>query len=235
MQIIPVEQRGYAHPELIAETSWLATHISDDNIRIIDARSSEDYDESHIEGSVNLSGFRGIPRTESGELGDPEIFSEIASNLGISNNTTVIVYDTPSQMMGTVAWAFLYYGHSKTKILDGGINKWISEGNAVSKTIPEYPKTSFKAELVKSIYCSLNDAKKGVTDTNTVFWDTRSLGEYEGSTPIGKTPPGRIPGAVHLEWVELFDKETKTLKSSDELNHLLLSKGITPEKVVNSY
>ena len=109
MEIIPVEQRGYAHPELIAETSWLATHISDDNIRIIDARSSEDYDESHIEGAVNLSGFRGIPRTESGVLGDPEIFSEIASNLGISNNTTVIVYDTPSQMMGTVAWAFLYY------------------------------------------------------------------------------------------------------------------------------
>ncbi len=235
MEILPVAQRGYSRPELITETSWLAEHISDNDIRIIDARSSKNYLESHIPGSVNLNGFGGSPRTQSGELEDPKAFSDIASSLGISNSTTVVVYDAPSQMMGTIAWAFLYYGHTKVKILDGGIAKWISEGNPISTTPHVYSKTEFNAKTVESVYCSLKDAKKSVDQANAIFWDTRSLSEYQGDTAMGDSPPGRIPGAVHLEWSELFDQATKTLKSADELTKLLASKGITPEKEINSY
>ena len=78
-----------------------------------------------------MDGFGNIPRAENGDMGSPAEFARLAGGLGIDNDTTVIVYDTPSQRMGMVAWAFLYYGHADVRILDGGIAKWLAEGRAL--------------------------------------------------------------------------------------------------------
>jgi thiosulfate/3-mercaptopyruvate sulfurtransferase len=171
-------------------------------------------------------------------MGNPEEFSRIASGLGVRNDMTVVVYDAPSQRMGMVAWTFLYYGHKDIRILDGGFDKWTREGRPVSKDQASYPATTYKAAPVEAVYCSLDQAKAGRTRSNFVFWDTRSLSEYEGqvSSGFGALPrPGRIPGAVHLEWTELLEPDTKMLKPARELRQLLESRGITPEKEVAAY
>ena len=54
---IPVSERGYPHPELLAETDWLASRLSDPTVRVVDARSEEDYAAGHIPGAVHLNGF----------------------------------------------------------------------------------------------------------------------------------------------------------------------------------
>ena len=95
-----VAERGYAHPELLVETDWLADHLTDRNVRVIDARRPKDYGIGHIPGAVNVSGFGGIPRAENGDMAEPDEFARLAGALGISNDRTVIVYDAPSQMMG---------------------------------------------------------------------------------------------------------------------------------------
>ena len=107
MAVIPVDQRGYTNPQLLAETDWLAKHMDDPAVRIVDARPPQQYAAGHIPGAVNLPGTNGIPRTADGEMASPEEFSSVAGKLGIGNGGTIIVYDIPNQHMGLVAWAFL--------------------------------------------------------------------------------------------------------------------------------
>jgi thiosulfate/3-mercaptopyruvate sulfurtransferase len=238
MSAIPIDQRGYANPQYLAETNWLAGQLDNPNVRIIDARPPDQYAADHIPGAVNLSGFGGIPRTANGDMASPEVFACVAGTLGIGNDITVVVYDAPSQMMGMVAWAFLYYGHQDVRLLDGGFHKWTQEGRAVSTHAESYPQTIFRAKTVEEIYCSLGQAKSSHGRPLTVFWDTRSQAEYQGTAAgFGAPAPrlGRIPGAVHLEWVELLDPATKTLKPAAQLRSLLQSRGITPDCEIGTY
>jgi thiosulfate/3-mercaptopyruvate sulfurtransferase len=238
MPNIPVHQRGYAHPELLAETEWLAEHMDDSVVRIVDARPPQQYAVGHIPGAVNLPGTNGIPRTVDGEMASPGEFSLVAGKLGIGNGGTIIVYDIPNQHMGLVAWAFLYYGHHDVRLLDGGFEKWSREGRSVSTQEVSYPTTTFNAKPVEAIYCSFSHAKASHGRPGTVFWDTRSLAEFHGAGEgHGKPPPrpGHIAGAAHLDWIELIDPEAKTFKPAAELRALLKSKGITPEREVNTY
>jgi thiosulfate/3-mercaptopyruvate sulfurtransferase len=239
MAFIPVSERGYAHPELLAETEWLEQHLNNPKVRIVDARAPQQYTAGHIPGAVNLTGFSAIPRATNQDMAAPEEFNRVAATLGISNDITVVVYDAPSQIMGMIAWAFLYYGHEDVRILDGGFDKWSREGRQISSDLASYPSTTYKANPVEAIYCSLTDAKTAHGRPETVFWDTRSQAEYQGSSAStgGEPPPrlGRIPGAIHLEWIELLDPATKTLKSAPELRALLESKGITSDVQINTY
>ena len=213
MQSLPVGEPGYAHPELLAETDWLAGRLTDPKLRVIDAIGPEDYAVGHVPDAVNLSGFSGIPRTLNGDMAAPDEFGCLAGNLGVSNDTTVVVSDEPSQKMGLVAWTFLYYGQSDVRLLDGSFEKWSDEGRSVSTEATEYPRAVFVPKVREAIYCSLEQALAAVGQPKTVFWDTRSLAEFEG-TAAGYGPPvrtGRIPGAVHLEWNELFHRIRKRL------------------------
>jgi len=238
MSVIPVDQRGYTNPQLLAETDWLAEHLDNPNVRIVDARPLQQYGVGHIAVAVNLPGTNGIPRTADGEMASPEEFSLVAGKLGIDNGGTIIVYDIPNQHMGLVAWAFLYYGHQDVRLLDGGFEKWTREGRPVSLQSEKYPEAVFNAKLVDAIYCSLSHAKASHARPQSVFWDTRSLAEFYGAGEgHGKPPPrpGHIQGAVHLDWLDLIDPKAKTFKPAAELHALLESKGITPEREVNTY
>ncbi len=237
MQALPVRDRGYAHPELLAETGWLADRLTDPKLRVIDARQPDQYATNHVPGAVNLSGFGGIPRAANGDMASPNEFSRLAGNLGISNDMTVDVYDDPSQTMGMVAWAFLYYGHMDVRILDGGLAKWSRENRPTSTQAVEYTHATFVPKPQEAIYCSLDQALSAASQPKTVFWDTRSLEEFEGTAGGFGAPVrlGRIPGAIHLEWSELFDQDTKTLKPANALHALLGSRGLTPDYEIDTY
>jgi thiosulfate/3-mercaptopyruvate sulfurtransferase len=234
----PISKRGYARPDLLAETGWLADRLADRTIRIVDARGKEEYESGHILGAVHIDGFgTGIPRTENGDMGSAAEWARTVGGLGISNDSSVVVYDTPSQRMGMVAWTFLYYGHTDVRILDGGITKWLADGRPLVREQPSWPAATYLARPVEAVYCSLEQAKAGVERDDFVFWDTRSEGEYTGAERGYRSPPrpGHVPGAAHLEWTELFDTESRTLKPAAELRQLLDARGITPDKQVASY
>ena len=234
----PVNARGYARPDLLVETDWLAQHLNEAGVRIIDARQAQAYDSGHIPGALNLAAFGGLPRAANGDMGTPDEFSELAGKLGIGNETQVVVYDAPAAAMGMVAFAFLYYGHAKVQILDGGFEKWSKEGRPTSTEVPSFAASRFQSRMVEDVYCSLEHATAAHGRPNTIFWDTRSLAEYEGSAPTTpQSPPrqGHIPGAVHLEWSDLLDPEWRTFKPAAELGELLAAKGIKPETEIDCY
>jgi thiosulfate/3-mercaptopyruvate sulfurtransferase len=237
--LTPISQRAYARPELLAETGWLADRMADPRIRVVDVRSEKEYAAGHVAGAVHMDGFgSSIPRAENGDMGSAAEFARLVGGLGIDNDTTVIVYDTPSQRMGMVAWAFLYYGHADVRILDGGVAKWLAEGRVLDAQRPEWPSVTYMAREKEAVYCSLEQAKAGMGRDDFVFWDTRSADEYAGNATagFGSVPrPGHIPGAAHLDWTELLDPESRTLKPAAELQQLLEARGITPDKQVAGY
>jgi thiosulfate/3-mercaptopyruvate sulfurtransferase len=236
MTSLPISERGYENPQLLVETEWLAQHLNDDNLRIVDTRAADPYTAGHIPGAASLAAAGGIPRAENNDMGTPDEFERVAGNLGVTQDSTVIVYDAPGAAMGMAAWAFLFYGHPDVRILDGGLEKWTREGRPVSTEPSTYPPGSFEANPVEELYCSLEDAKAAHGQPAVIFWDTRTTGEHEGSAAVGNNPrPGHIPGAIHLEWIELLDPDTKTLKPAGELRSLLQSRGITPESEINCY
>src|SRR5438874_5747396 len=202
MTSAPVRERGYAKPELLAETDWLASNLDNPRLRIIDTRAEPLYNEGHIPGAAALVKAGGIPRAENGEMVGAEKFATIMGRLGVSNDTTVVVYDAPGAAMGMLAWSLMYYGHPDVRMLDGGFAKWTAEGRPVSTEASSYAEANFKAEPVEELYCSLEHAKSTLGTQNTVFWDTRTPAEYEGKAPTGPNAParlGHLPGAVHLE------------------------------------
>ncbi len=235
---IPILERGYAHPELLAETGWLADHLSDPGVRVVDARLDKEYARGHIPGAVHLDGYTFSGLRTGSEMPAPEAFAQLVGALGIDEHTTVVVYDGGGPpTAGIVAWAFLYYGHPDIRLLDGGLTKWTTEGLSLSTDTPAHEPRTFPARLEEGVYCSLDQAKASVDDNNVVFWDVRPVGEFEGTTKGWNAPPrlGHLPGAIHLEWAELFDSDNGTLKPAAELTSLLEAAGITPQATVSTY
>jgi thiosulfate/3-mercaptopyruvate sulfurtransferase len=233
----PISDRGYARPDLLAETGWLQDRLGDRDLCVVDARSEEDYASGHIPGAVSVPGFTLAGIRSGPDMPASDAFASLAGSLGIDNDTTVVVYDETGPMAGMTAWVFLYYGQAHTRLLDGGLPKWKAEGNAVTTDVSSREPRTFTPELMDGIYCRLDQAKNSLGQNGVVFWDTRSLDEYTGATAPFNPPPrlGHLPGAVHLEWSELFEKEPHTLKPAAELKSLLTSKGITPESAVTTY
>ena len=234
----PINERGYTRPELLADANWVATHLDDPQIRIIDARQALPYEAGHIPGAVSLVAHGAIPRTDTADIGSQEQFDELARELGISKGMTVVTYDTPSAATGMLAWAFLYFGHPDVRMLDGGYDKWEREARPISTEVPDYPAGNFAGSLEPGLLCTLDQAKAAVGRAGTVLWDTRTEAEYEGTNPPNPNSPprlGRIPGSVHLEWVDLLDPDWKTFKPAGELMDLLNSRGITPESEIDCY
>ena len=235
MPATPIAERGYANPDLLADTGWLAAHLDDADLRLIDTRSAQLYEAGHIPGAVNLAAHGSVPRAANGDIGTPEEFEALARRLGVSPDSTVVVYDAPGAQMGSVAWAFSYFGHGGVRVLDGGYEKWTAENRPTSTTRGSYPPGGFEAHLVEGIFCSLDHAKSAHGKPGTVFWDVRRPGEYDGSEALNNPRPGHIAGAVHLEWTELLDSETRTFKPAAALRSLLESRGITPESEIDCY
>jgi thiosulfate/3-mercaptopyruvate sulfurtransferase len=98
-----------------------------------------------------------------------------------------------------------------------------------------YPRGSFQPAIAEDLFCSLDHARSAHGKPNTIFWDVRREGEYDGTEALNNPKPGHVPGAIHLEWTELLDPETRTFKPGPELRALLELRGITPEAEIECY
>ena len=188
-------------PELICETDWLAEHIDDDDVVVLDCDLLDGYLRLHIPGAVwSLSRYwKTDPRDDSRIYGmsDPEQFAQLAGRLGITPETTVVAYDGSGSLYAARTWwTFDRFGHTNFKILHGGLDKWYAEGRPLSHEnyrpqAVEYPTPA--APHDDSI-CRLDDIPGAIADDNHVFWDVRSDGEWTGANKRGTQRGGRIPG-----------------------------------------
>jgi len=221
----------YARPELLAETDWLAQHLNDPAIRIVDMRSGEAYRRGHVPGAVNL-GWQALKDADNEVyVITPEKFASLMSQLGIGNDTTVVGYDDQGGLSPARLWWVLdYYGHSKAKVVNGGWNKWVKEKRPVTKEVPTPQSTQFNVQMDAQKICLVEELLVEMKRPNVVIVDARSPAEYSGFDVQAKRG-GHIPGTVNIDWVRnVTNDDLKTFKPAAELRKVYEAAGVSPDK-----
>ena len=237
-QITPPDQRGYADSSIFVTTEWLAEHLDDPSVRIVDTNYAKEYAEHHIPGSVGVvDNYYKVSLEDRTHIQSPEQFAKTMSSLGIGDDTVVVATDSHGGLYSLrLLWSLHYYGHTAAKFLDGGLSKWIGEGRPVTAEVPSPPAGKFTPRKNESIIALKEDVLAGIDDRETVILDVRSDGERDGSNKRGGDRGGYIPGSVHLEWLNFHTGgDVPTIKNADELRRMLADVGVTPDKNVITY
>jgi thiosulfate/3-mercaptopyruvate sulfurtransferase len=167
----------------------------------------------------------------------PEKFAVMCQDLGIGDDSLVIAYDNNQSLYAArLWWALNYYGHTNVKVLDGGWRRWVQEGRTISFDRPHPPAAvKFTPRVNGSIMVGVDELKTVCHRPDAVVWDVRSDGEYDGSNGRGNQRVGHVPGAVHLEWFNLMERDTHRFKPADAVRRMLTQYGITPDRAVYAY
>ncbi|HEY2982362.1 MAG TPA: sulfurtransferase [Anaerolineales bacterium] len=234
----------YAHPEYLVDTDWVAAHSKDPDVRIIE--SDEDpllYPIGHIPGAVQVDWFSTLQHPLRRDFLTKEKFEEVASGLGITNDTTVVFYGDKSNWFAAYAlWLFQYYGHAKVRIMNGGRAKWEQEKRPFEKNVPSFPATKYKAKDPDKSIRAFRDEVLKHSEASKPLVDVRSAKEYTGEMihmpnypQEGATRGGHIPGAVSIPWSQAVNEADSTFKTPEELRALYEGKGVQSDKDVIAY
>ena len=232
---------SYAHPEALVETAWLAEHVNDADLRIVE--SNEDillYDTGHIPGAVHIDWRSDLQDSLIRDYIDPSAFAELCRRHGIGPTTTCIFYGDKANWWACYAlWAFRLFGHTNVKILNGGRDKWKAEGRSMTREVPKYPPAEYPVpsqRLDKQIRAFADEAL-AQSKSGKPLIDVRSPGEFKGEiTHMPEYPQegvlrgGHIPGAKSVPW-KTAANDNGTFKSAPELAKIYLEDcGVGPEK-----
>ncbi len=244
MYMAGTENTGYAHPEVLVETSWVAEHLNDPNIRLIEA--DEDvllYEIGHIPGAVKLDWHVDVQDKVSRDFVDQQEFEALMGRWGISNDTTVVLYGDKNNWYACYSyWLFSMYGMKNLHVMNGGRLKWESEKRELTKSVPHYEATTYHAEPAdESIRAFRDDVASNLRNPSRRLIDVRSPQEYSGELlhmvnypQEGAQRGGHIPGAKSIPWATAANSDG-TFKSPEDLRQIYGSKDITPDKEVVTY
>lgn len=236
-------EKGYANPDVLVSTQWVADHLKDQRIRI--AESDEDYllyEQGHIPGAVKVDWFTILQDPVKRDFIDKKDFEKLMSELGIADDTTVVFYGDKSNWFACYSlWLFHLYGHTRAAIMDGGRAKWIAEKRPLTKDVPSYSKTQYKAKDPDlGIRAFRNDVFKHL-EKKLPLVDVRSPQEYRGELlhmpgypQEGAMRGGHIPGAKSIPWSQAV-RDDQTFKPAEELKKLYEGQGITLDKDIIAY
>jgi thiosulfate/3-mercaptopyruvate sulfurtransferase len=236
--------QGYAHPEYLVDTAWVAAHLNDPKVRIVE--SDEDYllyDTGHIPEAVKVDWFTTLQHPLRRDFLSKQEFEKLCSELGIAKDTTVVFYGDKSNWFACYAlWLFAYFGHENLRIMDGGRTKWQQEGHSMTKDIPAYPQTRYTAQDPDQSIRAFRDNVFEQVNAKRPLVDVRSPQEYSGELlhmpnypQEGATRGGHIPGAVSIPWSKATNPEDSTFKTADELRQLYQGAGITSDQEIIAY
>ena len=234
---LELEEIGYANPELLVETDWLAGHLDDTDVRIVDARDAEEYQAGHIPGAVSIPRPTTFdPEASKGIIGQSEQVAALFGSQGIDETAHVVVYD---EGKGTAAarvfWTLEYYGHPRVSVLNGGFTKWQAEAREVTVEEPEIAPVTFTVSPDPTILSTREQILEDIGQADVLMLDARSPEEYRGEDLRAKRG-GHIAGAVNIDWVENFTVgDVPVFKSAAELARLYEAAGVTQDKLIHAY
>jgi thiosulfate/3-mercaptopyruvate sulfurtransferase len=234
----------YAHPEKLVSTAWVAAHLDDPSVRIVE--SDEDpllYQMGHIPGAVQVDWFTTLQHPVRRDFVSKEQFEEICAHLGIGNDTTAVFYGDKSNWFAAYAlWLFQYYGHQGVRIMDGGRTKWEQESRALVKEIPNYKRTKYAAQDPDQNIRAFRSDVFAHLQSKLPLVDVRSPQEYSGELlhmpnypQEGAMRGGHIPGAANIPWSKAVHESDSTFKNADELKKIYSTSGLQPDSKVIAY
>jgi len=241
-----IEARGYARPDVLVSTGWVAAHLNDPAVRIVE--SNEDpllYPAGHIPGAVEVDWAADLNDPIRRDYLDRKGFEALASRIAITPETTVVFYGDKSNWWATYAfWVFQLFGHTRARIMDGGRLKWEREGQPLTREKPSYPPTTYRApERDDSRFRAFRDQVLEHVRAGGQLVDVRSPAEFtgerlhmEGYPNEGALRGGHIPGARNIPWGRAADPEDGTFKSADALRAIYLQEqGLDPSRPTIAY
>ncbi len=239
-------RRGYAHPEVLVSTDWVASHLHDPAVRIIE--SNEDpllYASGHIPGAVEVDWTADLNDPVRRDYLTREGFEALLSRLGVTPETTLVFYGDKNNWWATYAfWVFQLFGHRNARIMDGGRLKWELEKRPLTREKPSYPPTTYRApERDDATIRAFRDQVLAHVQARKPLVDVRSPAEYSGERlhmpdypNEGALRGGHIPGAVNVPWSRAINPEDGTFKPADALRAIYEGEqGLRPDDDVIVY
>ncbi|MGQ0647364.1 MAG: sulfurtransferase [Gemmatimonadaceae bacterium] len=221
-----IAAKGYVHPEMLVPTQWLAEHLNDASIRILE--SDEDvllYDVGHIPNAQKVDWHIDLNDRVQRDYIAREAFEKLLRSKGIDDSTTVIFYGDKNNWWACYAfWVFQLFGFTNAKVLDGGRVKWEAEGRPMVTDVPKFPPTNYQAkersdDKIRAFQSQVRDHLSG----KRPMVDVRSPQEYSGERTHmpdypqeGTLRGGHIPGARSIPWARAANPDG-SFKTAAEL------------------
>ncbi len=237
-------QNGYAHPQVLVETDWVAQHLSDPKVRLIEVDvDTTAYDSGHIPGAVSWNWKLDTQQPLRRDIPDRAGMEALLSRSGVSNDTMVVLYGDNNNWFATFAfWLLKLYGHRDARVMNGGRKKWIDEGREVPTQRVTPARASYRASepdvSVRALRGMVHDS---IGQAPWALVDVRSPKEYSGELLAPENLPqegaqrgGHIPGAANIPWGQAV-REDGTFKSAADLQALYQGRGITPDRRIIAY
>ena len=233
----------------LVTTDWLADHLRD--VSVVDIRgyvkktdlgggrqkaeylgARDEYDEAHVPGAVYVDWTSDITDPDDpvpAQIAPPNRFAETMGSLGIGDDTHVVVYDHAGGQFATrLWWALTFYGHDAVSVLDGGWTKWTAEGRPTSARITSPEPAVFTPRPRSGWRRDAEDLL--AVGGDALVLDARDEGQYTGAVVRGQGRGGHVPGAAHLHSDRLFDPESGTFLSDEELARKLAEAGVAEDR-----
>lgn len=220
---------GYIHPEALVSTDWVAEHLNDPNVRIVE--SNEDpllYASGHIPGAIQIDWVTDLNDQIRRDYLDRAAFEALMAKSGINNDTKVVFYGDKNNWWACYAfWVFQLFGHTNAAIMNGGRLKWTEEQRPTTKEVPSYPASTYHApERADYKIRAFRDQVLGHVNGKLPLIDVRSPAEFKGELTHmpdypqeGALRAGHIPGAKSIPWSKAVQPDG-TFKSPLDLKAL---------------
>jgi len=241
-----IQSRGYVHPEVLVSTDWVADHLTDPKVRVVE--SNEDvllYPSGHIPGAVQVDWTADLNDPLRREYITRQGFEALMSKIGATPDTTVVFYGDKNNWWACYAfWVFQLFGHSAAKIMDGGRIKWEKEGRPLSRDVPHLAPTKYEAkERNDAPVRAFRDEVLKHLEAGGQLVDVRSPEEYAGTRlhmpdypNEGALRGGHIPTARSIPWAKAINPDNGTFKTAAELKALYLEANkLDPAKPTIAY
>ncbi len=222
-----IKERGYTNPDVLVSTEWVHEHGKDPKVRVVE--SNEDpllYASGHVPGAVEVDWTRDLNDPVRRDYLQRPGFEALMSRIGVTPDTTVVIYGDKNNWWAAYAmWVFNLFGHDRIKVMDGGRLKWTKEGRPITRDVPSYPPTQYKAkerdDRTLRVY---REGVLGHVEKRLPLVDVRSPDEFTGKLlhmpgypNEGALRGGHIPGAKSIPWARAVNAEDGSFKTAAEL------------------
>ena len=236
----------YAHPEALVGSDWLAAHLADPHVRVVDSSfklpgitptAREDFDRGRIPGAVffDIDDICKPGTSLPHMIPAPELFARKMGALGIGNDDRVVVYDGAGlSSAGRAWWMLRLFGHHDVAVLDGGLPKWRAEGRPLDTAIPAPQPRTFTARFDPALVRDKAALLGNLASRREQVLDARAAGRFDGTTPEARPGlrSGHIPGSRSLPYELVTDPATRQLKSAEELTRLFRDAGVALDRPI---
>jgi thiosulfate/3-mercaptopyruvate sulfurtransferase len=234
---------SYANPDALVDTEWVASHLDDDKVRLIEVDvDTNAYAEGHVKGATAWNWTSQLQDQVRRDVASKDELQRLLRDAGVSSDSTLVLYGDNNNWFAAYAyWLLKMHGVDNVKLMNGGRKKWTDEGRPTTTDEPSHGQGNITLkDRDESIRARRDQVKAALDGKSHHLVDVRSPAEFSGEilAPPGLMETaqrgGHIPGAANIPWAQAV-KEDGTFKEKEELEQLYGGKGVDSSKPVIAY